>query len=304
MPLYLDEATVKSMLPKRPMDAHKGRFGTLGILAGSSCYRGAALLNVDAALRCGAGIVRLAAIRDVCAAAAVRCPCCTLLPQPQAEDGTLVPDAAEALLATNPTAVLAGSGLGGTVTAMRLVERLLDEARCPLVLDADALNVIAGHLADGSFPEARTRLQAALDKAVRPLILTPHIGEMARLCGMPVPAVMQGQQTYAARYAAKHNCVVVLKSHVTVVAGPRDGEIYLTQGPGNPGLAKGGSGDVLAGVIVSLLTQGAAPVQAAAAGVWLHAKAAEMAAKEYGYAGLSPADLPLYLTRVQRDLGF
>lgn len=303
MPLHLDEALVKTLLPQRPKDAHKGVFGALGILAGSEQYRGAALLNVDAALRTGAGIVCLAAIRDVCAAVAVRTPCCTLLPQPCAEDGCLVPEAAEALLATRPTAVLAGSGLGGTVSTMRLMERLLDEAACPLVLDADALNAVSGHLADGRYPEAHARLQTALDKAARPLILTPHMGEMARLCGAPVPAVMQGQQTYATRYARQHNCVVVLKSHATIVAGPGEGEVYLHQRD-NPGLAKGGSGDVLAGIIAGLLAQGVPALHAAAAGVWLHAQAAALAVQDYGYAGLSPADLPLYQARVLRDLGY
>lgn len=304
MPLHLDEALVKSLLPRRPPNAHKGMFGTLGILAGSGRYRGAALLNADAALRTGAGIVRLASTQDVCLAAAVRVPCCTLLPQPCAKDGSLVPEAAEALLDTAPTTVLAGSGLGDTVTAMRLVERLLDEAGCPMVLDADALNVIAGRLEDGRYPEARTRLEAAMDRATRPLILTPHIGEMARLCDSSTPAVMQGQQTYATCYARGHHCVVVLKSHVTIIAGPDDDELYIYDGPGNPGLAKGGSGDVLAGVIASLLAQGLPAAHAAAAGVWLHAKAAEAAVADYGYAGLSPADLPLYLARVLRDLGY
>lgn len=293
MPLHLDEALVKALLPPRPKDAHKGVFGTLGVLAGSERYHGAALLNVDAALRAGAGIVRLAATRDVCAAAAVRTPCCTLLPQPCAGDGSLVPEGVGALLATRPTAVLAGSGLGNTVSTMRLMERLLDEAACPLVLDADALNAIA----------AEPRLQTALDKAVRPLVVTPHMGEMARLCDVPVPAVMQGQQTYATRYARQHNCVVVLKSHATIVAGPGEGEPYLHQ-KDNPGLAKGGSGDVLAGVIAGLLAQGVPALHAAAAGVWLHAQAAALAVRDYGYAGLSPADLPLYLARVLRDLGY
>ena len=302
MPLHLDEALVRSMLPKRAQAAHKGNFGTLGVLAGSSRYRGAALLNVDAALRAGVGIVRLAAIEGVCAAAVVRVPCCTLLAQPMAADGSLVPEAAAALLKTGPAAVLAGSGLGGTVTAMRLVERLLAEAHCPLVLDADALNAIAGYLEDGTYPEARTRLQTAMEKAARPLVLTPHIGEMARLCDVPVAAVLQGRQSYAARYASANNCVVVLKSHVTVVAGPNQ-EIYINDLAGNAGLAKGGSGDVLAGVIASLVAQGVEAVQAAAAGVWLHAAAADAAARDHGYAGLSPADLPLYLARVQREMG-
>lgn len=293
MPLHLDEALVKNLLPRHPKDAHKGVFGTLGVLAGNRQYRGAALLNVDAALRSGTGIVRLAATRDVCAAAAVRTPCCTLLPQPCAGDGSLVPEAAGALLATRPTAVLAGSGLGNTPSTARLVGRLLDEAACPLVLDADALNAVA----------AAPRLQAALDKAARPLVLTPHMGEMARLCGAPVPAVMQGQQTYATRYARQHSCVVVLKSHATVMAGPGEDEVYLHQGD-NPGLAKGGSGDVLAGVIAGLLAQGMPALHAAAAGVWLHAQAAALAVQDYGYAGLSPADLPLYLARVLRDLGY
>ncbi len=298
----LNAQRVTAMLPQRPHAAHKGHFGALGILAGSSCFRGAALLCADAALRAGVGIVRLAAIETVCAAAAVRTPAATLLPCPAAADGGLVPEAAEALIKTGPTAILAGCGLSATVSTMRLVERLLAEARCALVLDADALNVLAGHLDGETFPEAKTRLQAALAGAVRPVVLTPHVGEMARLCGLPVAVVRQGRQACAVRLARETGCVVVLKSHATVIAGP-GGEVFINDKAGNTGLAKGGSGDVLAGIIAALLAQGVAAVQAAAAGVWLHASAADLAAKDSGFAGLAVAELPAYLARVQRDLG-
>lgn len=304
MPQYLTAQWVTGVLPKRPKTAHKGAFGRLAVLAGSARYPGAALLAAEGALRSGAGIVQVAAVGQVCAAAAVRLPAATQLPLPQTEGGGIAPAGAYAVLQTGPTAILAGCGLGNTGSTARLLGHLLRGAQCPLVLDADALNALAGHLERGQSPRTAKRLQAALaaTAAAVPVVLCPHVGEMARLCGMPAAQVQADLAQAALAYAKQTGCVVVLKSNVTHVAAP-DGALYINEAAGNPGLAKGGSGDVLAGLIAGLVCQGIAPQKAAAAAVWLHAAAADLAAEEYGLMGLSPQDLPAAIARLLHSLG-
>lgn len=297
----ITEQWVAQHIPRRARNAHKGTYGTLTILAGCSSYRGAAALATAAALRAGAGIVRLASTEKVCAAVAASCNCCILSALPETEDGGINPAALPGVLAGKTTAILAGCGLGSTAGTATLVEELLARTTCPLLLDADALNVCAGHFTGEGRPAAREKLLALMKNQSRPLVLTPHIGEMARLCGL-APAEVQQRQTHTAlAFAQQYQCVVVLKSHQTVVATP-GGDTFYTAGDGNPGLAKGGSGDILAGIIAALLTQGFAPATAAAAGVWLHAAAAATAAGQYGEIGLSPADLPLALAAVWQRL--
>lgn len=295
--LYINKDWVKQQIPKRRATAHKGNFGTLTVVAGSNCYRGAALLAVHAALRAGAGIVRLASTEAVCAAAVQSQPCCILLPLPQQEGG-ISGQSAPLVLAQKSTALLVGCGLGNGAETAALVRQLLQGAPCPLLLDADALNVLAGHAAANGQQDAG--FLPLLQSAGQPVVVTPHVGEMARLCGLSPAGVQQNQARVAADFAARHHCTVVLKSYQTVVSAP-GGELYMLQNS-NPGLAKGGSGDVLAGIIASLMAQGLAPATAAAAGVWLHGRAGQLAAGQMGQAGLSPAELPLYLGRVWREL--
>lgn len=297
----IDETWVKQTLIKRPRDAHKGTFGTLTVLAGSRRYRGAAVLAAAGALRAGAGIVRLASVEPVLAATAAQLPACTLLPLPETQTGGVAAQALGDVLAAPATAVLAGCGMGNTPDTMGLVEGLLAKASCPLVLDADALNVLAGHLEDGDDEAVRSVGLAALKAATQPVVLTPHVGEMARLCGKPATDILAAPAETAAEFSTTTGCVIVLKSHATVVAAP-NGEAYALETDGNPGLAKGGSGDVLAGVVAAFVAHGITPAQAAAAAVWLHAKAGALAAQNYGEAGMSPADLPLQLCEVWKQL--
>lgn len=302
MEVQLDEKWVRDALPMRAETANKGTLGLLTILAGSLRYRGAAALAAHAALRAGAGLVRLASTERVCAATALSMPCCTLHPLPEDAAGGIDPAGLEELLGEKCTALLAGCGMGNTPNTARWVEGLLAGATCPLVLDADALNALAGETATGPDAGLRARGANALRAAAHPVILTPHIGEMARLCGLDIPSVLAAQREVALEYARAHHCMVVLKSHHTVIALP-EGDCYINSRAGNAGLARGGSGDVLAGMIASLLAQGHAPHVAAAAGVWLHATAADQAAALYGQNGMLPADLPLLLGEVWRDLG-
>lgn len=293
-------------LPKRQPDAHKGTLGTLSLLAGSARYRGAAVLAASAALRAGAGLVRCVSTERVCAAVAAQLPSCILLPMSenaQAEDaqGGVTAGATDALLAQRQTAILCGSGLGNTAGTLAAVQRLLWRARVPLVLDADALNVLAGHLESGEDADVRAEGLRLLKRAPGPVILTPHLGEMARLSGKTTEEVAASQEETAAEFAAVYGCTVVLKSHTTVVATP-EGGAHLLDRP-NPGLARGGSGDVLAGIIASLLAQGCGPELASCAGVWLHSEAGLLAAKSHSVTGLSPADLPGKLPEVWLSLG-
>ncbi len=289
-------------LPRRPRNAHKGTFGTLLILAGSRAYRGAAVLATSAALRSGTGLVRLASTDPVCAAAAASLPSCILFPTKESEAGAIDPAALPSVLDTRHTAILAGCGITATAETTLWVLSLLQKAKQPLVLDADALNILSGHL-DGS-EDAKIRAAALelLTHSEVPLILTPHIGEMARLMALPAEEVAQNADEIALEFAQKHRCTLVLKSNETLVA-TADEKLFSLRDCGNPGLSKGGSGDVLAGIIAGLLAQGFPADIAAALGVFLHAEAGQLAARQYGEAGLSPADLPLCLAEVWRSLG-
>lgn len=288
-------------LPARGESAHKGTLGTLSILAGSRRYRGAAILAASAALRAGAGLVRVASTEPVCAAVAARLPEAILLPLTQGPTGCVAPGGAQILLAQKQSAILAGCGLSNARGIRVLIELLLGGASCPLVLDADALNVLAGHFEDGDDAEARASGLALLKNAGVPLILTPHLGEMARLAGKSPGEMAASLETVARDFAGEVGCTVVLKSHRTAVATP-GGEVHVLDRP-NPGLARGGSGDVLAGIIASLLAQGCGAEQAACAGVWLHSEAGFIAARRSSVTGLSPAELPGCLCEVWQALG-
>ena len=302
MEKHIDRYLVLDVVPKRRPSAHKGGFGTLSIVAGSTRYRGAAALAAGGALRAGAGIVRVVSVERVCAAVAAAYPSCIFLPVEEDAGGCVSSTCLPELLAQKHTAMLVGCGLGTSQGGRELALGLLREQPCPLVLDADALNILAGHTGAGTDEAAREQGLSLLAQAdAPPRILTPHVGEMARLAGVAVGEIEQDAAGVAAEFARTHHSVVVLKSYRTVIAAP-DGTCYAYNRP-NPGLAKGGSGDVLAGIIASLLAQGLAAEDAAAAGVWLHGEAAALAADKKGEAGMNPADLPAFLCEVWRTMG-
>lgn len=266
-------------LPRRAEDANKGSFGTVAAFAGSSAYRGAAALAAEGALRGGAGLVFLATVPDAMQLALMRTPECCVLPCRADADGWLCPDdvrTAAARFAPGKAVLLAGPGLGDG--AGRVLSILLggDFVWKGCLLDADALNAVASGTAGGvSLPENA--------------ILTPHPGEMARLTGLTVAQVQADRPGVAARYAAQHDCVVVLKGSGTVIAAP-DGSLLLNT-TGNPGLARGGSGDILAGMIAALLAQGLTPFHAAACGVWLHGAAADRCAARRSRQAMLPHEI-------------
>lgn len=263
------------LVPRKP-ETSKRDYGKLTCVCGSVCYPGAATLATGAALRSGVGLVQLCSIPSVIAACAAQCPAATYLPCKEADTGTLSADNARAILGTlsNSTACLVGCGLGRSRDAMDLVERLVQYAPCPLVLDADALFALA---------KERDLLRAA--KHIP--ILTPHIGEFARLFGTTV-AEIDDIPSAVRTLARDTNCIVVCKGHTTYIATPEGKLSSCTIG--NAGMAKGGSGDLLAGLIAGLLAQGYAPYFAACAGVYLAGAAGDLCAKRLGMQGMVPGD--------------
>ena len=272
-------------IPPRPRDSHKGSFGTVLAVAGSAYYRGAALLAAEGALRTGAGIVTLASVEPVLAAAVARLPECCLCPCVVGAEGGISPESIPQLQRQKATVLLLGPGLGGTAqSAARaaetrtLVQKLLPGFAGSAVLDADGLNAAADLL--------------QTEKMLHPqgeLILTPHPGEMARLTGHSAAEINADREGMALRYAKAWNAVVVLKGAHTVIAGP-DGRCAVNP-TGNPGLSRGGSGDVLAGMISALLACGLPAFEAAACAVYLHGAAADRAAALHGETGMLPHDL-------------
>ena len=265
-------------LPRRQRQAHKGSFGRVQIFAGSVGYTGAPVFAARAAVRTGAGLVFLNVPKQVWPVVAAKCDEAMARPAPLCPAGLC-------RQMGGCDAALIGPGLGQSRRAERAVHRLLRELDVPVVLDADGLNAIAGRL-------------DLLKKRTAPTVLTPHEGEFARLCGCSLP--VENREEAARQFATKHNCVLVLKGHRTVTAAP-DGRVWVNT-TGNPGMAKGGSGDVLSGMILALLGQGFAPEESAAMAVWLHGRAGDLCALEYGEYAMTPGDLLDALPRAIREL--
>ena len=273
-------AEVFSRLPQREADTNKGSYGSVAAVTGSLAYRGAAALCCEAALRGGAGLVYLAGVEPVVQLVLARTPVCCALPcRTDADGGILAADAAAVRqrFTEKPAVLLAGPGLG--VSAGAALQALLGPG-APwhgAVLDADALNAIAaGELGQTPFLPACT-------------VLTPHPGEMARLLGTTVDAVQADRPGAAQRCAQRFGCVAVLKGAGTLVAAP-DGRLVQNT-TGNPGLARGGSGDVLAGLLAALLAQGLTAFDAALCAVWLHGAAADRCAKRTSRMTMLPHDI-------------
>lgn len=305
-------ATVAAMLPPRPVNAHKGTFGTAMLVAGSINYTGAALLAGRSALRVGTGLVRLAPPQVIYPILASRLADVTYLPLPH-DEGGLAPGAAQVIRdnLARVQALLIGPGLGQAQPTVSFLLDLLagktagkrslmgfrrsdpadaaDEANVlpPLVLDADALNILAQQ-------EAWWQL-LPVDS-----ILTPHPGEMARLMDSTVKDVQASRLTVAVDMAAKWNQVVLLKGAYTVIAAPHGRTMVMPFA--NPALAKAGSGDVLAGAIVGLLAQGLAPFDAAVAGAYLHGLAGELTRENIGVTAAMAGDLIGFLPVAIREV--
>lgn len=286
----LNAEMVFDLLPPRDPKAHKGIHGRVLAVCGSTRYRGAAVLSTLGALRAGAGLVTLASIEPVCAAVAGRVFEVTFLPMDASANGQI--DAQDSAKLTqslqSATAVLFGCGLGSGDDAEKLLRCILHGADCPVIIDADGINALAGNI-------------DILQEAKTPVILTPHPGEMARLCGVDVAAVETDRNGYAARFARQHGVVVALKGHKTLIAEPGGGLFINTTG--NAGLAKGGSGDVLAGMCAAFAAQGVEPYYAAACAVFLHGLAADRTATRRSQYAMLPSELLDDLARIFAENG-
>ncbi len=275
----LDQAQVAARLPDRDPWGHKGTFGKILLLCGSRGFTGAAYLAAMGALRSGAGLTFLGVPESIYAIEAVKLNEPVVFPLPD-EDGKLseaaIPEILERL--SSMDAVLIGCGLGQSEGTMAVLQAVLQAANCPAVVDADGINQLSRH-------------KDIVRGRKAPTILTPHDGEFARLGGR-----LGADRMAAARELALDlSSIVLLKGHETCITDGGTGYLNRT---GNPGMAVGGSGDVLAGIIVSLIGQGVEPLEAAAMGAWLHGAAGDICAQEIGQYGMLPTDMLRVLPRL------
>lgn len=275
----LNHGDVLKLLPNRRLDAHKGDFGKILLLAGSVGYTGAPVLSALGALRAGAGLVFLGVPESIYQIAAMKLIEPIVFPLPQ-QDGMLSQEALPRILekASSMDAVLIGPGLGCSAATEEIVCQVLSAYPGPVVLDADGINLVGKH-------------KDILRGRTSPTILTPHAGEFQRLTG----GKPENRLDSAVEAAKDLGVILVLKGHETVIT---DGAAVYLNPTGNPGMAVGGSGDVLAGMIVSLLGQKIPPLEAAACGAWLHGAAGDLCAKELGQYGMLPTDMVQVLPRL------
>lgn len=262
----------------RPDDSNKGTLGSLLCICGSYGMAGAAIMAGKAALRCGIGLLKIAVPKSIYPVCATNILESVYYPLEETSNGVISSKNTDFLLemCEKSSAIVIGCGLSVCDDTKNLVQSVITNCKKPLVIDADALNCICNK------PEILTNLKA-------PAIITPHPGEMARLLHSTPKTVNSSRENTAIDFAKKFGVVTVLKGAGTIIASP-DGEVYINH-TGNSGMATGGSGDVLSGIIGSLLAQGAAPINAAAAGVFLHGTIGDLAAEKLGKISMLPTDM-------------
>lgn len=276
----IDWEYVRQWLPQRPAESDKNTYGRVLAICGSRDYIGAPYFAAQAAVRTGSGIVTLALPRSIYPIVAQKLNEPTFLPQEEDEQGHIC---------TLPSlerraAVLIGPGLGLGDSVTKLVEAVITQANCPIIIDADGINALAGHI-------------DIVERAKYPVVLTPHRHEFGRICDVEQT---QNREETARSFAQKHHCVLLLKGHQSIIAAPDGTVLYNIEG--NPGMAKGGSGDVLSGMILSLLGQKLPPLPAAACGAYLHSKAGNLCANRIGEYGMTPTDMLSCIPEVLKPL--
>jgi len=274
----LEIADVRPSFPPRDLDAHKGRFGHLLVVAGSLGKTGAAVLAGRAALRSGVGLCTIAAPASQQPIVAAQAPEYMTEALPETAAQSLALEAKDRLLelARRMDAVAIGPGLSLDPETQELARVLIRELQRPMVVDADALSALAGHL-------------DLLRHAAGPRVLTPHPGEMARMLGTTIEAVQADRIEMARTFAREHRVAIALKGAHTVIGGP-DGHVTINP-TGNPGMAKGGAGDVLTGIVGALLAREIEPAAALRAGCYLHGLAGDVAARERGEYAMLASDI-------------
>lgn len=275
----LTHQEILNILPDRKPESHKGDFGKVLLICGSKGYTGATALAAMGALRSGAGLVYAAAPESIYAIEAVKLTEAIVIPLPD-QDGRLSTAAVNEIrsIMEQKNAVMIGPGLGQSEGVFAAVRTVLEEFPGPVVLDADGINAIAKH-------------KDLLRGRTGPTVITPHAGEFARIADVCTGDRLEDAVTFAAEYGV----ILLLKGHRTIIT---DGKSTYLNNTGNPGMAVGGSGDVLAGIIVSLLGQGLQPMEAASCSAWLHGAAGDICAKQMGQYGMLPSDMLLVLPRL------
>lgn len=277
--MELTHEDILNLLPDRNPNSHKGNYGKILLLCGSRGYTGAAALAAMGALRSGAGLVYLGVPECIYTIEAVKLNEAIVFPLPE-RNGMVSVDALSQILELLPKmdAVLIGCGFGCSDDTFCILQSVLREFSGPIVVDADGINMLAGHI-------DILRGRAGIT------ILTPHDIEFKRAGGM----LTENRIASAMSFAKNANSIVLLKGNRTIIT---DGaEVYINS-TGNAGMAVGGSGDLLAGIIISLLGQGLAPLSATACGAWLHGAAGDICAKEIGQYGMLPTDMLQVLPRL------
>ena len=271
------------ILPKlsaRNKNAHKGSCGKIAIIAGSRGMMGAAYLATESALRSGAGLVTLATADSEQRVAATKLTCAMTMPLAHTAQGSVSRNAIDqAITLAQCDALAIGPGMSQHVDTQIFIREIIPRIERPLIVDADALNALVGHL-------------DILQKRKAPTILTPHPGEFARLLGQPITNVIENGQELATEFAKKYNCVVVLKVAPAIVIGSQK---YYRNTTGNPGMATGGSGDVLTGVITALVAQKIPTFCAAQLGTYLHGAAGDLCKEYIGEYGMIASDILQFL---------
>ncbi len=286
-----DENDIKILLPKRYSDSNKSTYGKALCVCGSYKMPGAAYMSTSGALRTGAGLVTCCFPKSAYPALSAKLTEAVLLPVSETHDGTFSYSALSEIrpAVKKSSAVLAGCGIRLNKDTTAVVSDIIGNSEVPLVLDADALNAVSG------YPDM-------LLKAKSPVIITPHPGEMSRLCGKSIQDILKNPIKHATDFSKKYNCTIVLKTANTVVTSPDKKNVYINH-TGNSGLSKGGSGDLLAGIMVSLLAQGMSPMEAACASVYIHGECADELSKKLSKRGMLVSDLidylPVYLKKYE-----
>ena len=272
---YMNHESVLKLLPDRDLNSHKGTFGKILLLCGSRGYTGAAALAAMAALRSGAGLVYLGVPESIYEIEAVKLLEPIVFPLDD-DNGKLATSAIGRITyeIEGKDAVLMGPGLGRSDGVLSAVCSVVERFTGPLILDADGINVLANH-------------KQYIKNRQFPTILTPHKVEFERL-GICIDDSDDCRVEAAGTLANELGVIVLLKGHRTVIT---DGTRYYINTTGNPGMAVGGSGDVLAGIITALLGQGLRPLEAAACGAWLHGRAGDLCAQKFGQYGMLPSDI-------------
>ena len=277
--LQLDHQAVLSLLPDRLADTHKGNYGKLLLLCGSKGYTGAAALAAMGALRSGAGLVFLTVPECIYEIEAIKLtePIVQAIPSKNGMFSSVALDSIRKMF-TGKDVLLIGPGIGRSQDTEAVVCFALEHFAGPVILDADGINVISEH-------------KDLLRGRTHPTILTPHDGEFLRLGGK----LSEDRIQSATAFAREFGIILLLKGHRTIIT---DGVKCYINTTGNPGMATGGSGDVLAGVITALVGQGIPPLEAAACGAWLHGAAGVICAQEIGQYGMLPTDMINVLPRL------